>query len=107
MFPRPRRLSTCYCPLDPTSARNRRSGNVEVGKLRVMKARIPANEGERLAALYKYDVLDRFLQEELEGVVRLSTTITGASMAVVNMIDAKRQWQVCAIGMEPGEYTRD
>ncbi|RJK92922.1 sensor histidine kinase [Vallicoccus soli] len=70
-------------------------------------APLPADEAERLADLRAYDLLDQPLQEELDGVVRLARTVTGAQMAVVNLIDERRQWQACAVGMTAGEVPRD
>lgn len=67
----------------------------------------PEREAERLTALYNLDVLDRPLAAELEPLVRLAIKITGATTAVVNLIDRDRQWQPCAIGMDAGEFARE
>jgi signal transduction histidine kinase len=70
-------------------------------------APVPADEAERLADLRRYDVLDQPLQAELDAVVRLARTVSGAAVAVVNLVDERRQWQACAVGMTAGEVPRD
>jgi hypothetical protein len=65
------------------------------------------DEEARLAALRRYGVLDQPPAEDLDAVVRLAARLTGASSAVINLIDADRQWQAAAHGAERGEVRRD
>ena len=64
-------------------------------------------EEERLAALRRYGVLDQPPAEDLDAIVRLAARLTGASHAVINLIDADRQWQAAAHGGERGEVPRE
>ena len=64
-------------------------------------------EQERLAALHRYDVLDQPPAEDLDAVVRLASRITGASKAVINLIDTDRQWQAAAHGTDRSEVPRE
>ncbi len=72
-----------------------------------MKAPIPADEARRLVALHRYGILDAPVDPDLEAITRLASHITGCEVAVINLIDADRQVQPAATGMEPGVFTRD
>src|SRR5690349_18309087 len=65
------------------------------------------DEDARVAALHSYGVLDQPRQEDLDAAVRLAAYVCGTPTAVVNLIDADRQWQAAAHGTEPGEVRRD
>ena len=72
-----------------------------------MKAPIPADEARRLAALHRYGILDAPADPDLEAITRLASHIAGTEVAVINLIDADRQVQPAATGMEPGVFTRE
>jgi diguanylate cyclase (GGDEF)-like protein len=72
-----------------------------------LKAPIPADEARRLAALHRYGILDAPTDPDLEALTRLASHITGCEVAVINLIDADRQVQPAATGMEPGVFTRE
>jgi diguanylate cyclase (GGDEF)-like protein len=60
----------------------------------------------RLTALHDLDVLDRPRTPELDGLARLAAFVCGTPTAVVNLIDAARQFPAAAHGFEPAESTR-
>ena len=64
-------------------------------------------EDERVAALHRYHVLDEPPCDDLDAVVRLAARVTGAPIAVINLIDADRQWQAAAHGSERSEVARE
>jgi hypothetical protein len=68
---------------------------------------VPDDEVERLEALRRYRVLDQPPASDLDAIVRLAAHLTGASNAVINLIDAERQWQAAAFGVERGEVRRE
>jgi hypothetical protein len=68
---------------------------------------VPDDEEERLAALRRYGVLDQQPAEDLDAIVRIAAHITGAGNAVINLIDADRQWQAAAYGVERREVRRE
>lgn len=72
-----------------------------------MKAPIPADEARRLAALHRYGILDAPWDPDLQALTRLASHIAGTEVAVINLIDADRQVQPAATGMEPGVFSRD
>jgi signal transduction histidine kinase len=55
-------------------------------------AAIPADEDERLADLYAYEILDSDPEESFDDIARLAAQICGTPWAVVNFIDGERQW---------------
>lgn len=68
---------------------------------------VPDDEVERLEALRRYRVLDQPPASDLDAIVRLAAHLTGTSNAVINLIDAERQWQAAAFGVERGEVRRE
>ena len=64
---------------------------------------VPADEPARLAALRAFGVLDQPRQGDLDAAARLAAYVCGTPTAVINLIDADRQWQAAAHGTEPGE----
>lgn len=68
---------------------------------------VPDDEAERLDALRRYRVLDQPPAADLDAIVRLAAHLTGASNAVINLIDAERQWQAAAFGVERGVVRRE
>ncbi|MBW7932670.1 MAG: GAF domain-containing protein [Gemmatimonadaceae bacterium] len=70
-------------------------------------APIPTNEGARLEALRRYDILDTAPETVFDDLVYLSTFVTGSPIATFTLIDAHRQWFKSQIGMASQETTRD
>lgn len=67
----------------------------------------PVDESGRLKALQRYRILDQAPAEDLDAVVRIAAHLTGTSHAVINLIDADRQWQAAAYGAERREVRRE
>ena len=66
-----------------------------------------SDEEARIAALLRLHVLDQPPCEDLDAVVRLAARVTGVPIAVINLIDAERQWQAAAFGAERQEVARE
>ena len=64
-----------------------------------MKAAIPQNERERLAALDEYAILDTPTEPEFDAVTALASTICQTPIAVVNFIADGRQWFKSEVGL--------
>ncbi|MCU1692086.1 MAG: sensor diguanylate cyclase [Frankiales bacterium] len=60
----------------------------------------------RLAALRAYEVLDSEPSPDLDGLVRLAAYITGAPVAMLNLLDEDRQWQAAVFGGVAREVPR-
>jgi PAS domain S-box-containing protein len=70
------------------------------------KLPIPDNESERLKALYKYNILDSFSEEEFDRLAKLASIICGVPIALITLIDKERQWFKANIGLEGTETQR-
>jgi PAS domain S-box-containing protein len=72
-----------------------------------MKAPLPANEEQRLAALREYAVLDTAPESEFDELVALAAQICEAPIAVITLIDERRQWFKSRMGLSVAETSRD
>src|ERR1700753_3577575 len=70
-------------------------------------APIPANEPARLAALYHYDVLDTEAEPAFDRITAIASRVLGVPIALVSLIDDKRQWFKSRVGLEISEMPRD
>ena len=64
----------------------------------MIQAPIPANESERLAALYSLHILDTPPEERFDRVTRLALQLFNVPIAYVSILDANRQWFKLAEG---------
>jgi len=72
-----------------------------------MNAPTPANETKRLAALRKYDVLDTPAEQAFDDLTLLASQICQTPIAMVSLVDEKRQWFKSKIGIDAAETSRD
>ena len=72
-----------------------------------MRAPVPPDDAARVAALHRLGVLDQPPSADFEALTRLAVRLTGAGAAVVNLLDADRQWPVGATGMPCRQVDRD
>lgn len=56
-------------------------------------------QGERLAALRAYDILDTPRESDFDDIVQLASQICGTPISVVNLIDGERQWFKAEVGL--------
>ena len=55
-----------------------------------MKAPVPANESERLAALRRYSILATLPERDFDDLASLAARICGTPIALVTLVDAER-----------------
>ena len=72
-----------------------------------MKAPLPPDETQRLAALHQYAVLDTPAEMVFDDLTELSARICEAPIALISLIDENRQWFKSRVGLDVAETTRD
>ncbi|HTV25960.1 MAG TPA: diguanylate cyclase [Polyangiaceae bacterium] len=72
-----------------------------------MKAPIPENEAERLRALARFQVLDTPQEAAFDRITNLAARLFEAPMALVSLVDEKRQWWKSCFGLSGSETDRD
>jgi signal transduction histidine kinase len=72
-----------------------------------MKAPLPADETDRLSALYALDVLDSAPERDFDDIAALASSVCGTPMSQVNLVDMDRQWSKAGVGTDVTETGRD
>jgi len=67
----------------------------------------PADDGERLRALLRYELLDSAAERDFDDLTRLASYICQTPIAMVTLIDRERQWFKSKVGVEHRESERD
>lgn len=88
-------------------ARSRMRAWLMRSMLRWRKAALPADEEERLAAVYRLGLLDTDAEERFDRHVRIAAAALDAPIALVTLIDRERQWYKAHYGFDFSETSRD
>ena len=72
-----------------------------------MKAPLPTNEAERLAALKEYHILDTGTEQSYEDITVLASHICKVPIAMISLVDEARQWFKSRVGLEEQQTSRD
>ncbi len=67
----------------------------------------PDHEKKRLKVLWQYDVLDTVPEEVFDDLTELAANICGAPMALISLVDEKRQWFKSKVGTNLNETERE
>ncbi len=71
------------------------------------RGEIPSSpEIERLRTLLEYGILDTPYEEDFNGLAQLASTICETPIALISMIDDKRQWYKAKVGIARDEVPR-
>jgi len=70
-------------------------------------APLPADEKERLEALYAYELLDTVEEREFDRITDLAAQFFNAPIVLVSLVDRCRQWFKSHYGLEAEETHRD
>ncbi len=68
---------------------------------------IPPNDRLRLKELYEYGVLDTSDEAEFNDIVAMASRICDASMSVIALVDAEREWFKAKLGIDAHAFPRD
>jgi phosphoribosyl 1,2-cyclic phosphodiesterase/DNA-binding response OmpR family regulator len=77
------------------------------GEFRWVRASMPEDEAERLAALRALELLDTEREERFDRFTRIAAASLDAPFSLVTLIDADRQWFKSSVGAEMRETSRD
>ena len=72
-----------------------------------MKAPLPTDEAERLAALKEYHILDTGTEQSYDDITTLAAHICGVPIAMISLVDEDRQWFKSRLGVEPQQTPRE
>ncbi len=72
-----------------------------------MKKKVVQNEALRLKALYKYSILDTSPEIAFDDLVLLAKQVMGTPIALINFVDANRQWFKAKLGLSVSEMPRN
>jgi len=72
-----------------------------------MKALIPSNEAERLAALKAYHILDTGTEQSYDDITALAAHICKVPVAMISLVDEVRQWFKSRLGVEQQQTPRE
>ena len=64
---------------------------------------VPLQDEARLAALRSYEILDTPPESAFDDITRMAMMICGTPVALINLIDADRQWFKSKAGLALGE----
>jgi diguanylate cyclase len=72
-----------------------------------VRAALPANEAERLAALEEMEILDTAPEEAFDDIVEIAAAVLGVPIALLSLVDRDRQWFKARHGANASETARD
>jgi len=75
--------------------------------MKTMSAPIPTSEKKRLKVLWQYEVLDTVPEEVFDDLTELAAWICEAPIALISLVDEKRQWFKSKVGTSFKETSRD
>jgi GAF domain-containing protein len=75
--------------------------------MNVMTAPILPNEAKRLKVLWEYQVLDTVPEELFDDLTELAAHICEAPIALISLVDEKRQWFKSKVGVTLSETSRN
>lgn len=73
----------------------------------MMIAPLPENETRRLESLHRYGILDSPDEPGFDRLTRLASRLLNMPIALISLVDEKRQWMKSAVGIELRETNRD
>ena len=75
--------------------------------MKTMTVPIPPSEKKRLKVLWQYEVLDTVPEEVFDDLTELAARICEAPIALISLVDEKRQWFKSKVGTSLSQTSRD
>lgn len=72
----------------------------------MLEAEIPCNEGERIAHLRRYGILDTDAEESFDRITRIAQKTLDVPIALISFVDEARQWFKSRQGLDACETDR-
>jgi phosphoribosyl 1,2-cyclic phosphodiesterase/CheY-like chemotaxis protein len=94
-------------PFSEEYARTRIRAWILRSTCRWIRAQLPEQEEERLAALNKLEILDTGPEERFDRIARIASEAFDVPIALVSLVDRDRQWFKSCIGLNAKETPRD
>lgn len=66
----------------------------------------PPDEAQRVAALREYRVLDTAPEQGFDDLTQLAALVSGQPIALISLVDARRQWFMSRVGLRTREAPR-
>ena len=73
----------------------------------IVKAQVPSNEIERLAALKEYHILDTGTEQSYDDITTLAAHICKVPIVMISLVDEFRQWFKSRLGLEQQQTPRE
>ena len=67
----------------------------------------PLSEAERLGLLRMYCILDTAAERAFDDLTKLAATVCGTPIALISLVDDRRQWFKSKVGLDAEETPRD
>ena len=67
----------------------------------------PINEAARLRSLSEYRILGTKPEQAFDNITRMASEICQSPIALISLVDEKRQWFKSKVGLEASETERD
>jgi GAF domain-containing protein len=73
----------------------------------MIPAQLPVNEDARLKSLQEHELLDTLPEDEYDEITKMASQICGTPIALLTLVDEKRQWFKSKQGLNVNETSRE